>query len=255
MPELAIQVVEIAEGAGEEKVLSDVAEGALDLALRFRAIGSTRARLEAVVPGQIKQGSVVDHQTLGILPGDGRLHAVIKDLAGNPADRSERRGMAAQDRLQVLVQDEPGPDQARVAQYQGEQPNNAFDPWLVGELNLEAGQVDLGLLAGWGLEPNLDREGRGGPDHRDGPLDGRIGSREAALLHLPPQPDGRQPRVGAEAFAKIRDKGVRGPRAGWARSIGRGLKATGNVFGDCFAIEAELAGDGRDLQALPVQFQ
>src|SRR5215208_1602181 len=101
--------------------------------------------------------------------------------------------MAAQDRLQVLVQDEAGPDQARVAQHQGEQPNNALDPWLVSELNLEAGQVNLGLLAGRGLEPNLDREGRGGPDHRDAPLDGRIGPREAALLQLPPKPDGFSP--------------------------------------------------------------
>src|SRR3954469_23182669 len=238
MPELAIEVVEMAEGAGEEEVLPDIAEGALDFALRFRPIGPTRTRLEAVVPGQVEQGSVVDHQALGILARDGRLHAVIEDLAGSPADRSERRRMAAQDGLQVLVQDEAGPDQARVAQYQGEQPHNAFDPWLVGELNLEAGQVDLGLLAGRGLEPNLDREGGGGPDHRDGSLDGRIGPREAALLQFPPQPDGCQPRVGAEALAKIRDKGVRRPGAGWARSVSRRLETAGNVFGDCFAIEA-----------------
>src|SRR3954463_13689799 len=31
------------------------------------------AGLEAVVPGQVEQGSVVDHQALGILAGDGRL--------------------------------------------------------------------------------------------------------------------------------------------------------------------------------------
>src|SRR4051794_8024698 len=82
-------------------------------------------------------------------------------------------------------------------------------PWLVRERNLEAGQVDLSLLAGRGLEPTLDGGGWGGPDHRDASLDGRIGPREAALLQLPPQPHGRQPRVGAEALAKIRDKGVR----------------------------------------------
>src|SRR3954451_24589222 len=64
MPELGIQVVEMAEGAGEKEVLPDIAEGALNFALRFRAIGSTRAGLEAVVAGQVEQGSVVDHQTL-----------------------------------------------------------------------------------------------------------------------------------------------------------------------------------------------
>jgi len=80
-----------------------------------------------------------------------------------------------------------------VAQHQGEQPNNALDPWLIGELNLEAGQVDLGLLAGRGLEPNLDRERCGGPDRRDGSLDGRIGPREAALPR-PSGPAGAVPR-------------------------------------------------------------
>src|SRR3954464_7495045 len=171
MPELAIEVIKMAEGAGEEEILPDVAEGTLDFAFRFRPIGPTCPRLEAVVAGQVEQGSVVDHQALRILAGYGRLHAVIEDLAGNAADRPEGRRMAAQDGLQVLVQDEPGPDQARVAQHQGEQPNNAFDPWLIGERNLEAGEVDLGLLAGRGLEPNLDRERCGGPDRRDGPLD------------------------------------------------------------------------------------
>src|SRR3954452_18433891 len=128
----------MAEGAGEEEVLPDIAEGALDLALGFRPIGSTGAGLEAVVPGQVKQGSVVDHRALGSLADDGGFHAVIEDLAGNTADRAERRRMAAQDGLQVLVQDEAGPDQARVAQHQGEHPNNALDAWLIGELTLEA---------------------------------------------------------------------------------------------------------------------
>ena len=42
---------------------------------------------------------------------------------------------------------EPRPDQARIAEHHGEQPDDPRYPGLVGELNLEPGQIDLSLLA------------------------------------------------------------------------------------------------------------
>ena len=55
-----VQVVEIAEGAGQEEVLADVAERPLDLALGLGPVGLAGLGMEAVVAGQIDQGAVVD---------------------------------------------------------------------------------------------------------------------------------------------------------------------------------------------------
>ena len=56
--------------------------------------------------------------------------------------------MAAQDALQVLVDDEAPPDQPAVTEHHREEPDDALNPWLVGELDVELGEVDLRLLAG-----------------------------------------------------------------------------------------------------------
>ena len=47
--ELRVEILEIAEGAGEEEVLADVAERPLDLALRLGAVRAAGPGLEAVV--------------------------------------------------------------------------------------------------------------------------------------------------------------------------------------------------------------
>ena len=49
------------------------------------------------------------------------------------------------------MDDEPRPDQTRMAEHHGEQPDDARHPGVVGELNFESGEVDLGLLAGRSL--------------------------------------------------------------------------------------------------------
>ena len=64
--------------------------------------------------------------------------------------------MAAQDALQILVEDEARPDQPGVAEHHREQPDDALDAGLVGELDLEPGEVDLRLLAGRRLEAHLE---------------------------------------------------------------------------------------------------
>lgn len=47
--QLSVQVIEVAEGAGEEEVLPDVGEGPLDLSLRLGAVGPAGSGQEAVV--------------------------------------------------------------------------------------------------------------------------------------------------------------------------------------------------------------
>src|SRR3546814_6908211 len=48
-PQLFVEVVQVAERAGQEEVLADVAERPLDLALRLCPVGLAGARVEAVV--------------------------------------------------------------------------------------------------------------------------------------------------------------------------------------------------------------
>ena len=81
---------------------------------------------------------------------------------GTPVDRLEGGDMAAQDALQVLVDDEAPPDQPAVTEHHREEPDDALNPWLVGELDVELGEVDLRLLAGRRLEAHFESAARMG---------------------------------------------------------------------------------------------
>ena len=155
MPQLTIQIFEIAEGAGEKEVLPDIAERPLDLAFRLCPVGPAGARLEAVMAAQIEERAIVNHAPVQVLADHRGLHAVVEDFAGNPADRLKRGDMTAQHRLQILMKDEASPDQPGVAEYHREQPNNAVDARLVSKFDHELGEVDLRLLAGRRLKANL----------------------------------------------------------------------------------------------------
>ena len=56
--QLLVQVVEVAEAAGEKRVLTDVAERPLDLALTLGPVRPTSLRHEAVMVGAGQQGGV-----------------------------------------------------------------------------------------------------------------------------------------------------------------------------------------------------
>ena len=155
--QLGVEIVEIAEAAGEEEVLADVAERPLDLALGLGPVRPAGLRVEAVVAGEVDQRPVVDDVALGILADDRGLHPIVEDLARHAAERLESGEVAAQHGLQVLVQDEAGPEQAAVAEHQREQPDDPGHPGLVGERHLELGEVDLRLVAGRRLEAHFER--------------------------------------------------------------------------------------------------
>ena len=111
VPELKVEIVQVFEGTCEEEVLTDIAEWPLHLALGFGTIGPAGARLEAIMPRQIDQAAVIDDGAFAVLAKDGRLHPVVENLSRHPADRLQGRDVAAQNRLQVLVDDEARPDQ------------------------------------------------------------------------------------------------------------------------------------------------
>ncbi len=62
------------------------------------------------MPGEVNECGVVDDTAAG-LPDDCGLHAVIENLVGDATHRRERRHVATQERLHILVQDEARPDQ------------------------------------------------------------------------------------------------------------------------------------------------
>ena len=105
--------------------------------------------------------------------------------------------MAAQDALQILMDDEAGPDQPGVTEHHGEQPDDALDARLVGELHLEMGEVDLGLLARRRLEANFEAGGRRRPQVAHHVRDRCIAAPISTFLDLAPQ--ARPVKAGKEA--------------------------------------------------------
>jgi hypothetical protein len=85
--------------------------------------------------------------------------------------------VTAQDALQVLVDDEARPDQTAVTEDHREQPDDALDAGLVGERDVELGEVDLRLLAGRRLEAYLKARQPRGPQ-----LAQQVGDRGVAAL-------------------------------------------------------------------------
>ena len=154
--QLPVQVLEIAEGAGQEEVLADVAERPLDLALGLGPVRPAGFGMEAVVAGQIDQGAVVDDAASVGLAGDRRLHAVIEHLVRHAAQRLEGGHMAAQHGRQVLMQRRTGPRSGGCSPAPWRTATRSAALGLVGEDHLELGEVDLALLAGRGLEAHLE---------------------------------------------------------------------------------------------------
>ena len=94
--------------------------------------------------------------------------------------------MAAQDRRQILMDDEARPDQAAEAEHQREQPDDPRRRRLVGEDDVEVGEVDLRLLAGRGLETDLEAAfGRGRADIAQEVGDGGIAAAIAEIASSP----------------------------------------------------------------------
>lgn len=103
--------------------------------------------MKAEVVGKVDQAAIVDESFAVAFPNHRRLHPVAKDLARHPADRRERQAMTAQDLWKVLVHDVACPDQAAAAEHHGKQPDDPRQGRLVGEHDVELGEIYLGLLA------------------------------------------------------------------------------------------------------------
>src|SRR5215210_3864376 len=142
-----------------------------------------------------------------------------------------------------------------MAEHQGEQPDDAGEPGLVGERDDKAVEVDLGLLARRCLEAHLKGREGNGAYLAHGAFDRRVTTGIAALAQLTPEPHGGQVRKGCKTLPQKRQECRYALLAWFTRAVGRWLQAPGDVFADGLAIQSGLPSDGRDLQALPVEFQ
>src|SRR5215210_6513658 len=105
-----------------------------------------------------------------------------------------------------------------MAEHQGEQPDDAGQPGLVGERDDKAGEVDLGLLARRCLEAHLKGREGNGAYLAYGAFDRRVTTGIAALAQLTPEPHGvrsgkaaRRSRKNGRNAVMLFSRGSRGP--------------------------------------------
>ena len=128
------------------------------------------------------------------------------------------------------------------------------DAGLVGVFGFEFGEVDLGLLAGPGLEAALEPGRRVRPDRTETVRHRRVAAFVAALPDLPEQPASGQIRAVPDLFGEIALVRLQEPRPRLPRRIGRSREAPIQQFADRLAVQARPPRDGADRKAFPFQF-
>src|SRR5215212_10133327 len=253
--ELPVEVIEVAEAAGQEEIFAHVAERPLDLTLGFGPVRAARLGQEAVMPGEVEQGAVEDDVARLAPAADHGAHAVIEDLARHTPERREGRGVAAQKRMQVLMQDEAAPEEAAVTEHQREEPHDALGAWCIGEADPKLCEVDLRLPARRCLEPTLETCRLPWADGAQEVFDHGIAPRIAEVADFTIKPAASQVRVGGHPLPQI--SLIRGNlgRPRWARRVDRRFQAALDVSMYGLAIEAGPSGNGGNGQALSVQVQ
>src|SRR5712691_4703634 len=146
-PSQTKQVVGLAVVADPRpEVLAHVADSVLGLALGLRTLGATESRPKAVVVGEVDEARMEDRVTALVVTQPDRLHPVIENLLGHPAEVVKGLLMASQEKRQRLAVREVEVLRARPAQSHDE----TLLP-LATRL-LEGAPVDLRLMSGWSPE-------------------------------------------------------------------------------------------------------
>jgi hypothetical protein len=193
--------------------------------------------------------------SLGILAAEHGSHAVVEYVFRHTTQRLKCRGLTAQQRRQVLVQHEAGPQHATVAQHEREQPKDPLRPRLVSEQRAEVGEVDLRLTAGRRLETHLERRRRGRPDVAQEVRQNAIAAGVAKFAQLAMQTSPAQLRKRRKPLAQIARERCDLARPRRTRTIHRWLQATLDVLVHRLPVEPNLPGNRRYADTLPVQFK
>ena len=156
MPKLSVQVIKVAKRTRQKEVFANITKRSFDFAFRLGTIRFAGFGMESIVTSQVDEGTVIDDTLCLTFADDGRLHAVVKHFPRSSTNGFKSRDVATQDGRQVLMHDEARPNETAVPQYHREQPDDPRCRRLVGEDDMELGEIDLSLLA-WGrLETNFE---------------------------------------------------------------------------------------------------
>jgi hypothetical protein len=140
-----------------------------------------------------------------------------------------------------------------VPEHHREQPDDARDPGLVGELDPELGEVHLRLAAGRGLEPPLEDLAPRRPRRAQDIGEDAVAARVAQIADLAQQALARQLRKRRDALCQIILERLDEPRPRCARTVDRRFQPALEVLAHGLSIEPRLACDGRDRKPLPPQ--
>ena len=159
---LGVEIVDIAPPAGGEEAGPDIANRPLHAPLLVAARDRDGLGQEVVVAGEVEDPGIEPDGAAAALQHDA-LQVVVPELAGHAPPRLEGFDMAAREVAHPGVEVEAREDPPRVAENHHEAHQAALraaDRHLA-----EVSPVDLGLLAGKGLEAQI------GLGHGPGPLE------------------------------------------------------------------------------------
>jgi len=220
----------------------------LHLALHPGAVGSAGLRLEAVMMGEV-QTLRVENRLPGRIPAhDDVLHVVVEDFGRHAAQVLEAPDVAVQERFQsaaVHELDIIGPAEAQ-DEHKDEDPAGPAS----GFLDLEVAPVELGLLPGLGLEPDVGHPALLGLDCPDEALHGVIAAGIAPVLELIEDPGG----LVVVHFQEVPDGLFVGGQDGVLPLILPILGEVGafQMLLDRLAVQAELLGNRPDALPAPL---
>ena len=176
------------------------------------------------------------------------LQVVVPELAGHPLPRLEGVDMAPQEVAHRGVEVEAQEDASREAENHHEAHQRAF---RTADLHLaEVSPVDLGLLAGKGLQAQISLGRRLRPLGRDHVAEVALAPLVAALAHHLVEPAGGQLRIASQCLADEGHEGIE-LRAPVPPRMPK-HSVVGQYAPDRDVMDAELACDGADLPLLGV---
>lgn len=166
--------------------------------------------------------------------------------------RVERHRCGSHDGLQVLGRTEAPAQPSAVSQDHREQPDDPGEPRLVGELDAELGEVDLGLPARRRLEATLEQSDPLRPARRQEIRYRRVTFGEAHGRNLAQEPPAGQIRILCDPLEGIRLEWLQKPGTLGLRLVGGRRNADGQCLPKVLRSRPVLR-DGRHGETMPSQ--
>ncbi len=255
--ELGIEVVDRAEGPGREEGVAQVLDHPLHAAFFIAAGHGAGLRGEVVVAGELEQPRV-EADVLAVAFEDDAFQVVVQEHSRHAPQGGEGLDVAAEKALERLVEGEARVDGAGPGEHEHEARQHA-----AGTTDLEGAEVppvDLALLRGEGVEPEVGLGPGGGPDGPHVAADLDDGAGVASLAQHGPETRGAQAGVLLEGRGDERLVGIQpaGPDLGAGMDPAIAVKAeltcpAVDGSADGLVVDPEGVGDGADRPVLGVE--